>query len=291
MAALGCKIPTTGTLPADVGLATMGQLAERSGAQSLWVSDHVVLLANAASRYPYSTDGDPNWAPDVPWLEAFASMAWLAASTTTATIGSAVLVLPQRNPVVVAKMAATIDVLSGGRVVLGVGAGWLREEFEVLGWDFATRGRRLEEAMSVLRACWTGAPPARDTEFFSLPEGVLCHPTPAQAQGIPLLVGGMTERAIRRAASLGDGWLALVRIDSVDEQSLAAMLDQARALRAPHSPPFRTAISLIGKIEERDLPLLGRMAGLGFDDVLIDVGWRDLDAAQATIRAAAVAVS
>jgi probable F420-dependent oxidoreductase len=269
----------------------MARLAEEAGAESLWVSDHVAMFRDARSRYPYSPDGRPSWSPDTSWLEAFVSLGWVAAATRSASVGTAVLVLPQRDPVLVAKTAASIDALADGRVVLGVGTGWLKEEFDLLRYSFRDRGRRMEEAIAVLRACWSGSPDEMHGEFFHLPAGVLCYPRPAREGGIPILLAGMSERAVERAGRLGDGWLPLVRLDEFDAGRLEARLDQARAVRPPGAGPFHTVLKLAGSIDQAALDILARAAALGFDEISINVDWHDPDAACATIALAREALA
>ncbi|HWI21554.1 MAG TPA: TIGR03619 family F420-dependent LLM class oxidoreductase, partial [Baekduia sp.] len=202
-----------------------------------------------------------------------------------------VLVLPQRDPVLVAKQAATVDVLSGGRVTLGLGAGWMREEFEILGWDFKSRGRRLEEAMQVMRACWEGAPAAFEGEFFSLPDGVMAYPRPVQEGGIPLLVGGMADVAVRRAGRLADGWLALEMLDGVPDDKLPGVVERLGRqleLAQQHRPsgmaPMDNVLA-VSPLEDRLLPFLRPLADLGFNEIVIDGQW-DLDALHETIEKA-----
>jgi probable F420-dependent oxidoreductase len=288
---LGCSIPTTGSLPLDIGLDRMARLAEEAGAQSLWVSDHIAMFRESSSRYPFSPDGKPVWSPDTPWLEAFTVLGWVAAATRSASVGTGVLVLPQRDPVLVAKTTASIDALAGGRVVLGVGPGWLKEEFDLLRYSFRDRGRRMEEAIAVLRSCWSGSPDEFHGEFFDLPAGVLCYPRPVREGGIPILIGGMSERAVERAGRLGDGWLPLVRLDEFDAGGLEARLERARAARPPGAGPFYAALKVYGAIDAAGLDILARAAALGFDEISISIDWHDPEVACATIALAREAVA
>ena len=282
MAILGCKVPNTGSLPADPGLAPLARLAESAGATSLWVADHVVITAEVRSRYPYAADGRIGWPPGLAWYEALTSCAWTAASTVSATVGTAVLVVPQREPLLVAKTVATIDALSGGRMVLGVGAGWYREEFEVLGAEYETRGRRLDEAIAIMRHLWSGTGEPFQGEFHTLPAGLECLPLPAREGGVPILVGGMTEPALRRAATLGDGWLALAHLEDADSVKLGAALERVRELRPPGLPPLRAIARVVGEIPEAQAgsvaDLAARLVAAGFDEVAVDPPWPDHDA-------------
>ena len=155
---IGAKVPNFGPLVAERGFAALAGELEAVGFDSLWLSDHVVIPTDPASRYPFSADGKASSRPGTPWFDALVSLAQLAAATTQVEIGIGVLVLPLREPVTLAKQLASIDVLAGGRVTLGVGAGWLAEEFAALGVPFSSRGARMDEAIDVLRAVWTGSP-------------------------------------------------------------------------------------------------------------------------------------
>src|SRR5258705_13710749 len=144
---IGAIVPNDGPLPLRIGLGGMAEAAERAGAESVWVSDHLLMVDGPTSRYPYSADGQQTWSNEIDYFEALACCAYMAAVTHDCRIGTAVLVLPQRNVLELAKVAASIDQLSGGRLVLGVGAGWNAAEMEALGYDFADRGRRFDEML------------------------------------------------------------------------------------------------------------------------------------------------
>jgi probable F420-dependent oxidoreductase len=193
--------------------------------------------------------------------------------TERATIGTAVLVLPLRHPIVVAKQLASLDACSQGRLRLGVGAGWLREEFDALAVPFDGRGSRLEEWLSLLRDCWTGTPPARTATHYALPAGVLCYPTPAHE--IPFLVGGHSKAALRRAGRLGDGWLAQQSLDGIDTSEIEAAAGLMRtAARDAGRDAGRLEVVLrlvdsTGRSDEvaEHLPAL---AHAGVDEVIVD---------------------
>src|SRR5262249_13337044 len=153
---IGVKVPNSGPLPEQRGIGAMAAELEAAGFESLWVSDHIVLPAEIASRYPFAEDGRATWATSTPEFGALIAWALIAQATERATIGTAVLVLPLREPVVFAKQAASIDVASRGRLRLGVGAGWLEEEFDALNVPFEHRGRRLGGWRSLGGDCLTG---------------------------------------------------------------------------------------------------------------------------------------
>jgi probable F420-dependent oxidoreductase len=207
--AFGCTLPTSGAA-ADVGaLRGLAQAAEGLGFGSAWVSDHVVIPARIESPYPYSPDGRFHLGPTGPYLEPLIALTYLAGLTERIRLGTHVLILPYRNPVVMAKEIATLDVLSGGRVDLGIGVGWMREEFEALGYDyFERRGAVADEQIRVMKALWTEDVASFEGEHYRFaPIGA--HPHPAQRPHPPIWVGGHTRPAIRRAARVGDGWLPI----------------------------------------------------------------------------------
>ena len=179
---------------------------EALGYDSLWVSDHVVIPWRIASRYPYNASGDFPLPPTGDFLEPLTALALVAGVTDRIALGTSVLVLPHRHPVLAAKMLATLDHLAPGRVICGAGVGWMREEIELLGAPYARRGAWSDEAIRVMRACWTEERAAFSGEFFCF-EPVGCRPRPARGT-IPIWIGGHTERAFRRVVELGDGWHA-----------------------------------------------------------------------------------
>ena len=133
---IGVQIPNNSDKPRQIGLTKMGRLAEDAGADSLWVNDHLLMVEGGRSPYPFTPDGAIPWPMDMPWYECLTAASFLAASTSRCRIGTSVLILPQRNALELAKTTATLDALSGGRFVLGIGAGWFAEEIEALGYRF-----------------------------------------------------------------------------------------------------------------------------------------------------------
>ena len=179
---LGAKLPSSGPLPAELGVPQMARRLEQAGFASLWVSDHVVMPTTVVSRYPYSGDGAMTWITDDPWYDALIVLAQAAAVTESVELGTAVLVLPQRNPVLLAKQVASLDRLAGGRVVLGVGAGWLAEEFDALMTPFDSRGSRMDEWIALLPRLLDGD--AAGVRGHALPVARRCRvPADAGATG------------------------------------------------------------------------------------------------------------
>lgn len=273
---VGAKLPNFGPLPLELGVAKMCVSLEDAGFDSIWISDHVVMPDVVGSHYPFAADGKANWATDAPWYDAVALLGMMTAATTTVELGVAVLLLPLRHPVVFAKQAATLDALSGGRLALGVGAGWMAEEFDALDVPFKTRGSRLNEWIEIARACWTGAPAAFEGDHYRLPAGVQCYPVPAHP--VPFIVGGHSKAALRRAGVNGDGWLAQQSARSIDvaelAQGIAAMTTAAESIgRDPVD--LRVVVRLVESagVPELVAERLDELAESGVTDVIVDVDW------------------
>jgi probable F420-dependent oxidoreductase len=202
----GFPIPTRGALGTLDNIRRLAQAADRYQYDSIWITDHVVIPKATASTYPYSPDGSFDLGAAQHYLDALTVMSYLAGVTEKVTIGSSVLILPYRNPMLVAKMVATLDVISRGRVILAVGVGWMREEFQALNLTtFEERGAATDEYIQILRELWTKEWPRFQGRFYSFDE-VRFYPKPVQKPHPPIWIGGHTKAAIRRAASLGDGW-------------------------------------------------------------------------------------
>lgn len=289
---LGAKVPSSGTLPQELGISVMAKRLEEAGFASLWCSDHVVMTERTdRSYYPFSDDGQPSWDPTTPWYDAVVAMTMMGAATTRAQIGVAVLVLALRHPVTFAKQIASLDRLCAGRVELGVGAGWYREEFEALGVPFEGRGKRLDDWIDLLRDCWTGRPDA-SSSTFELPDGVVCEPRPLGY--VPILIGGVSDIAIRRAARNG-GWLGLQRAAHMDADELSAAVSRLRqqALEIGQDPDhLRVVIRIIESAGASDLVAraMQAYAAAGVTEIIVDTDWSgDDDADEVYARLADVA--
>lgn len=202
----GIIFANTGPAAVDFSYtAELARLAEENGFESLWTVEHVVVPAGYESSYPYSRDGRMPGGEDVPIPDPLVWLSMVAAVTSSIRLATGILILPQRNPAVLAKEVATLDVLSGGRVTLGVGVGWLKEEFDALGVPFSSRGARTDEYISALRAFWREPEPTFSGEFVSFDRAKM-YPKPLQTGGPPIVIGGHTAAAARRAGRLGDGF-------------------------------------------------------------------------------------
>src|SRR5207249_1938313 len=210
----------------------------------VWVPEHLVLPTRITSRYPYAPDGIPPFSPDAPHLDPLVLLTHVAAATARIRLGTSVYLLPLRHPLVTARLALSLDVLSGGRLTLGVGVGWLAEEFQAAGIDFQTRAARTRECVRALRTLWTETEPEFHGRFFSF--GPLrFEPKPVQQPHPPIVFGGETEAALRRAAALGDGWYGVGHTP----ESAAVQATKLRALLAAAgrgAAPFELTVSPAG---------------------------------------------
>jgi probable F420-dependent oxidoreductase len=216
-AVVGAFLPTDELVP-------IARAADELGYAALAIADHVVDLETLDTPYPYEADGSRRWDHECEWPDPWVLVGALSAVTTRLTFFTSIYVAALRSPYQVAKSVGTAAVLSGGRVRLGVGVGWCREEFDLLGQDFATRGRRTDEALDLIRALWTEDWASSDGEFYPTPR-LTMRPRPAQP--VPILVGGMSEVALRRAAR-HDGWIG----DVCSTEEAIGYAQRLRELRA-----------------------------------------------------------
>lgn len=255
------------------------RVVEAHGYHSLWVGDHVVFPRAVASSYHYNRAGSTPFDPDEPHLEPVTLLGHMAALTTRARLGVSVYVLPMRNPLLTAKFFANLQALSRGRVALGIGVGWMREEFEALGADFDGRGAVTDEYVAILRHLWSGSTEGfAGTHYAFDPVGLAPQPDPP----IPLVVGGNSEMAMRRAVRLGDGWHPLrlspgdARTQIQQFKALAAEADREDltvCLRAwlldpetSRQSPTRGPSDLASRCRD----LLGGYAEAGVDEFIIE---------------------
>jgi len=244
-------------------MAHLAQAAERFGFESIWTVEHVVIPQDYQSPYPYSPSGKIPGSEDVPIPDPLLPLAYAAAITKTLRLGTGVMILPQRHPLYVAKEVATLDVLSNGRVILGIGSGWLKEEFDSLGLDFHQRGARTDEAIKSLRALWS--PEAASSfhgKHFSFGP-VKCFPKPIQKDGVPIVIGGHSRAAAKRAGRYGNGFFpAIAEPDKLKE--LFAMM-AAEAKKAGRDPK-QIELSCMGRAKVDSLKALG---DIGIERVVV----------------------
>ena len=186
------------------GSIQFAQAAEKAGVDSLWTVEHVIYPSNYDSEYPYDTSGKMMMAPDTDLTDPLIWLTWLAANTSSIRLGTGILILPERNPLVLAKELGTLDSLSGGRVELGIGVGWLKEEFDALGIPWERRGARTDEYVAVMQKLWSGNEVSFDGEFVSF-ENISSNPKPVHGS-VPITIGGHSDAAARRAGRIGNGF-------------------------------------------------------------------------------------
>jgi probable F420-dependent oxidoreductase len=237
-------------------LVEIARAAEEAGFHGVLLADHVFFPGNLRSRYPYSEDGKPAFDGTTPFPDPWTTIAAMSSVTTRLHFATMVFILPLRNPLELAKTLGTLALLSNGRVVLGAGAGWIREEYDTLGVPFETRGKRMEEMVTVMRQAWTGRMVEHHGRFFE--HGPL-QMSPAPARSIPIYFGGISDVALSRAARLGQGWMGTGQTEAEAAlycRKLAELREQAGRAREP----FETIVPLVVPPE---LELLRRLEGQG----------------------------
>jgi probable F420-dependent oxidoreductase len=215
-------VPTANPFTSPELLAVLGAEAEARGVATVWVGEHVVLFEEYGSSYPYSDDGKIPAPPGTGLLDPLITLSYLAAHTSTVRLGTAMILLPQRNPVYTAKEVASLDWLSDGRVDLGVGVGWLEEEFDAVNVPWPRRGKRTDEYLQVLETLWRDDPSSFDGDYYTLPPSSM-FPKPVQENGPPIHIGGESDAALRRAARVGRGWHTFNRTPDQLAEPLATL--------------------------------------------------------------------
>ncbi len=192
-------------------MRALGREAEGRGFESVWFPEHVVLFDDYESSYPYADDGQMPGGAEIGMIEPLTGLTYIAAVTDRLRLGTSVCLVPQRNPVYTAKQVADLDALSGGRVELGIGIGWLEEEFDALNVPFAQRGKRTDEHLQVMRSLWTKDVSEFHGDLYDLPPSRM-YPKPVQTPHPPIHVGGESDAALRRVARHGQGWFTFDRL-------------------------------------------------------------------------------
>jgi probable F420-dependent oxidoreductase len=274
---IGCHLPTQGPLATREALLTFTREAEKRDIASLWVSDHVIFPRTATGGYPGGRFPHP---PDRPYLEPVAVLAAAAVCTTRARIGASVFILGHRHPVVMAKMLTSIDALSEGRLICGVGVGWWKEELDILGAPFHARGRQADEILRVFKELWTNDKPAFEGEFFRFRD-IGFAPKPVQKPHPPIWVGGDSPGAFRRVVTLGDGWHATSKSPAELRDALTRLRAAADAARRPFetlalSLRFALRDELLAQGPQAVVDRLSEYKRLGLSHLMIDFRRDDL---------------
>ena len=257
----GLRYCNTGAFVDPAKAVELVQAGEEAGFESAWTIEHTVVPAGYTSAYPYSEDGKlAGGRDDLPMPDPLIWMAYAAAATSRIRFGTGILILPQHNPVIAAKQVATLDYMSGGRIMLGIGVGWMQEEFSALGVPFERRGRRTDEYIEAMRALWTQDKPTYHGEFVNF-DDAYCRPQPHQAS-VPIIVGGHSPAAARRAGRLGDGYFPA-------RDAPAELIAIARATAAENGRD-PADIEITASLPD-DLDDLAALAELGVSRVLVPV--------------------
>ena len=273
-------LPAYQIAPVETGAyaAGLASLAEELGFESLWAAEHVVMPADYDSTYPYSPSGRMP-IPDAAVPDPLVWLTWAAAATTRLRLGTAIAILPQHDPLVFAKTTASLDRLSDGRLLLGIGIGWLREESDALGLDWGTRGARCDESIEAMRALWREPVASYRGRHFAF-ENVKSSPHPVRPEGVPIHVGGHSAAAARRAGRLGDGFLPL---GMAGPEALAALRKQMEeAAREAGRDPAAIEITCTGR-PDRDEARALEDAGVTRMIVYSGAGGGDLEAARRSL--------
>ncbi|MEZ5266302.1 MAG: LLM class F420-dependent oxidoreductase [Acidimicrobiales bacterium] len=255
----GLRYANLGPYTAGPAAIEIAQAAEAAGFESIWTIEHVVVPGAYQSVYPYAPSGKMTADNSMPIPDPLVWLTFVAGATKRIKLGTGILIVPQRNPVVLAKELASIDSLSGGRMLLGIGVGWLEEEFDAIGVPFTDRGPRTEEYVEAMRTLWRDGPASFHGSFVRF-ENVWCRPQPAG--NVPVIVGGQTKVAARRAGRMGDGYFPARAQpwDLIDEMR--------RAAEAAGRDPDAVEITVSAPDDPRELAELERR---GVHRVLVPV--------------------
>ena len=238
--------------------------AERNGFATLWAGEHVVMVDHSESRYPYSDDGRIAVPAVADWLDPLIGLSFAAAATSTIELATGVLLLPEHNPVLVAKQAATLDRLSGGRLTLGIGVGWSKEEFDALGVPFQRRGARTLQYVAAMRELWRKDIASFDGDFVSF-DSIRVNPKPVRDRSIPIVFGGNSDAALRRVASVGDGWYGFNLAGPDEVADRIAFLRSACAESERDFGALRVAVAM----QEADPASAAELAALGVTELVV----------------------
>lgn len=275
----GIHLPNSGEFADPNLVIELAEIADRSPLASVWVFDHILTPVAVGSRYPFSADGSYHNPATQVYLDALTVLSVVAGRTTRVRLGTRVLIAAYRHPVPLAKQLATLDVLSGGRLTVGVGAGWMREEFDAIGVPWQRRYSVLDEHVALMRNAWTnGTTSFEGTHFRHGNAGF--YPQPVQpGHRIPIIVGGTGDRAMRQAAQWGDGWAVAIPGDVAPTERIAALTERLATLRQLTEAAGRDpdALQLVGQAPI-DAPrfLLDAIADLGVHecDMMLTAGGR-----------------
>jgi probable F420-dependent oxidoreductase len=266
----GLRLPGAGPYAGPEAIAAFATKAEALGFDSVWMTDHIALPVDVQTRYPYRSDGKFFWPPETPYLDTILTLAWAAAATERINVGTSVLIASWHHPVNTAKALATLDVLNGGRTIVGIGTGWMREQFEILGAPFETRGARTTEYIALLKHLWTEDLIDFQGEHFQF-SGFKFYPKPARKPSIPIWCGGKSEGVLRRVAAVGDGWHPLY----ITPEELEEKLVRLEGYLAEHGRTMDEITLSARPVDQAtlDAETIERYAGLGVKLLIADTSF------------------
>lgn len=263
---IGVRLPASGPNVSLDRIMTVARWAEELGYHSVWLGDHVVLPEQVNSFYPYAPDNRWPSPANSNLLDPILVLTWVGAIAPSLKLGTSVLVGPLRHPTLLAKQLSTLDYLSGGRVLFGIGVGWMKEEFDLIGVSFADRGKRTVEMVQLMRLFWTGQTVEFQGEFYQV-SGCKMYPRPVQST-IPILWGGHSDVVLKRAAQLGDGWNP-TQI-SLEQLELGIKKLKVYCTAYERDPASIQIIARPGKIYPIDAETQARHQELGVHQIIID---------------------
>ncbi len=249
-------------------LLPLARKAEDLGFESIWTGEHVMIPEDYASRYPFNSLGRIGVPPETSFTDPLVTRSFVAAHTSNLRLGTGINLLPQSNPLLLAKQAASLDHLSQGRLLLGLGVGWLAEEFEAMGVPFEGRGRRFDDYLAAMKKVWSGEVVQHDSDYLNW-HGFKSYPLPHRKPHPPIIIGGHSPAALRRAAAMGDGWFAFTK----GPGELAEMIAELRSFAAAAGrDPGEIEITALWRESEDGLAGMEPYAELGVSRLLLPFG-------------------
>ncbi len=254
-------------------LAAIARKAEELGFDSVWLPEHILLPLNYKSVYPYAPSGRIPLPTDTPLHDPLIALAYIAGLTSKIKLATGIFVLPIRNAFTTAKAVASLDVLSGGRFMFGIGVGWLREEFEAVGMNFSDRALRMREYIELMKALWTQSDPVYKGKTVQI-EGFKFEPKPVQKPHPPLVFGGHRERSLRRAAELGEGWYGI----GVSMEEMREVVAKLRRYEKDYERAKPLEVTVNPRLGELSADQVAELRDMSVDRVIISLGPATRDA-------------
>jgi probable F420-dependent oxidoreductase len=262
-----------GLIPVNMGVENVDQMieisqkAESVGIESVWTFEHVIVPVEYESKYPYNPSGKMGAPPETNMIDPLIALTAIASHTSTLRLATGVNILPQTNPLYLAKQAASLDFVSGGRFMLGIGIGWLREEFDALGVSFERRGARFDDYIEAMKKIWSGEVVEHKSDFLNW-SGFKSYPVPVQKPGVPCIIGGSKGKVFERIAKHGDGWYAPAQ-NADDLESMLKPLDEACAAVGRDRSTVEISTMWIPQME--DIDVVKRYEDLGVSRLVVPV--------------------